>query len=342
MITFMILAALLIVIAVVLIALPLLKPVRAGLLPSAWTALACAGVLLIGSTLLYARLSNWSWSKSAQAGSPGAMVERLVHKLDRHPDDLDGWLMLGRSYVVLKEYPLAVRAYRHADRLAGGKNADALLGEAQALILINGSELMGRGGRLIERALALAPRDPRALFFGAAAALHRGNLPLARQRFHALLALNPPANVKALVKHQLAAIDGKPAPGPVEAARKGAPPADTAAASTTIRIRVRLAPALADRAPPKAPLYVFVRDPGRGGPPLAVRRLASRFPQTVELTPADSMIPGHAFTSGERVEVVARIAPSGNPIDASGDLSGSVADRVGHGPVTLLIDHVTP
>jgi len=342
MITFTVLAALLIVIAVVLIALPLVRPVRAGLLPSAWTALACAGVLLVGSTLLYAKLSNWSWSKSSGTASPESMVEGLVHKLDRHPDDLDGWLMLGRSYLVLKEYPLAVRAYRHADRVAGGRNADALLGEAEALILINGSELMGRGGRLIERALALAPRDPRALFFGATAAMHRGDLPLARKRFHALLAMNPPANVKALVQHQLAAIDGKLPPPPAEAVHNGAPAADFATASTAIRVRVRLAPALAGRAPPKAPLYVFVRDPGRRGPPLAVRRLTSRFPQTVELTPADSMIPGHAFTSGERVEVVARIAPSGNPIDASGDLSGNVADRVGHGPVTLLIDHVTP
>lgn len=342
MITFMVLAALLIVIAVVLIAVPLLKPVRAGLLPSAWTALACAGVLLVGSALLYARLSNWSWSGSSGTASPESMVEGLVHKLDRHPDDLDGWLMLGRSYVVLEEYPLAVRAYRHADRVAGGTNANALLGEAEALILIDGSELVGRAGRLIERALALAPRDPRALFFGAAAALHRGDLPLARARFHALLALNPPANVKALVQQQLAAIDGKLPPTSTAAVRQAAPAATTGADTPTILVRVNLSPALAGRAPPKAPLYVFVRDPGRQGPPLAVRRLASRFPQTVELTPADSMIPGHAFTSGERVEVVARIAPSGNPIDASGDLSGRVAGRVGHGPVMLLIDHVTP
>ena len=34
--------------------------------------------------------------------------------------------MLGRSYVVLQEYPLALRAFERADRLSGGKNAEAL------------------------------------------------------------------------------------------------------------------------------------------------------------------------------------------------------------------------
>ncbi len=341
MITFFALAAILLVIAVGLIAVPLLKPVRSGALPSAWwTALACAAVLLIGSALLYAKLSIGPSSRPSKA-SPQSMVERLVHHLGRHPADLDGWMMLGRSYVVLKEYPLALRAYRQADRVAGGKNADALLGQAEALILINGTEFLGRAGRLIERALVLAPHDPQVLFFAAAAALHRGDLPLARARFNELLALNPPAPVQTLIERELATIAAKGSPGPT-LANSAAPRAHIEADPAPIRVTVRLAPALAGRVPPAAPLYVFVEDPRQPGPPLAVKRLASHFPQTVELTMADAMIPGRSFTSGERVEVIARIAPSGSPMDASGDLSGKAPERVGQGPITLLIDHVTP
>jgi cytochrome c-type biogenesis protein CcmH len=341
MITFLALAALLLVIAVGLIAVPLLKPVRSGALPSArWTALACAAVLLLGSALLYAKLSIGP-SGHPSSASPQTMVERLVRHLGRHPGDLDGWMMLGRSYVVLKEYPLALRAYQQADRVAGGKNADALLGEAETLILINGAEFLGHAGRLIERALVLAPHDPQALFFGAAAALHRGDLPLARARFNELLALNPPAPVKTLVEQELSSIDGKHSPG-ASVADPAAAQAGAAADPPAIRVTVRLAPALAGRAPPAAPLYVFVEDPRQPGPPLAVKRLSSRFPRIVQLTTADAMIPGRVFTSGERVEVIARIAPSGNPMDASGDLSGEAPDRVGQGPITVLINHVTP
>ena len=77
-----------------------------------WTAIAAAAVLVIGSAALYPAWSNWSWRKSPGVASPEGMVERLVHQLNDHPDDVDGWLMLGRSYVALQEYPLAVRAYR--------------------------------------------------------------------------------------------------------------------------------------------------------------------------------------------------------------------------------------
>jgi hypothetical protein len=63
----------------------------------------------------------------------------------------------------------------------------------------------------------------------------------------------------------------------------------------------------------------------------------------VELTPADSMVPGRAFSAGQKVQVVARIARSGNPIAGSGDPFGEVAYLVGHdGLVNIVIDHVTP
>jgi len=207
MIVFMILAAALAATCVAVIAVPLLKPVPSKAATAPWTAIAATGVLVIGSAALYATWSNWSWHKSPGVQSPEGMVERLVHQLNDHPDDVAGWLMLGRSYVVLQEYPLAVRAYQRADRAAGGRSADALVGEAEALSLIDDSQLTGQAGQLIERALAIDPSSPQALFFGAAAALRRGELPLARTRFTKLLALNPPANVKAILEQEISGID---------------------------------------------------------------------------------------------------------------------------------------
>ena len=110
-----------------------------------------------------------------------------------------------------------------------------------------------------------------------------------------------------------------------------------------MRVHIELSPELSKAAPDAAPLFVFVRDPAQPGPPLAAKRLARRFPQTVELTPADSMVPGRVFAAGQSVQVVARIARSGNPLAGSGDPFGEVAYRVGHdGLVNIVIDHVTP
>ena len=213
MIVFIILAALLAASCVAVIAVPLLKPVPSKASAAPWTAIAAGIVLVVGSVGLYATWSNWSWHKSPNIASPEGMVERLVHRLNDHPDDVAGWLMLGRSYVVLQEYPLAVRAYERADRAARGRSADALVGEAEALTLIDDSQLSGQAGELIERALAIDPASPQALFFGAAAAMRRGELPLARSRFTRLLALNPPANVKAILEQEISGIDARLAAG---------------------------------------------------------------------------------------------------------------------------------
>jgi hypothetical protein len=107
-------------------------------------------------------------------------------------------------------------------------------------------------------------------------------------------------------------------------------------------VNVTLAPALAGSAG-DAPLFVFVRDPTGAGPPLAVKRLSSHFPQSVALGAADSMIPGRFLSAGQSVRVVARIARSGNPIGASGDPVGEISYRVGQeGAVSLVIDHLMP
>jgi cytochrome c-type biogenesis protein CcmH len=255
--------------------------------------------------------------------------------------------MLGRSYTVLQQYPLAVRAFQRADRLAGGRNADALIGQAEALALSDETELDRRAGRLVEQALALDPQSGKALFFGAAAALRRGELPVARERFAKLLSLNPPESIKPLLQKQIEAIDQRMAAGPAQ--DSSAPPAgqpQVAAATDTgakVRINVTVAPGLAQSASGSSPLFVFVRDPQRPGPPLAVKRLDSHFPQTVELSALDSMLPGRAIAAGEKVQVVARIARSGNPVGASGDPFGESAYMVGHdGLINIVIDRVTP
>ena len=339
---FLVLAAALTIAGVVAVTIPLLRPAPAGAPPARWAALGAAGLLVIGSAALYVSWSNWPWRASASADSPEGMVARLARQLERDPQNLDGWLMLGRSYTVLQEYPLAVRSFERAERLSGGKSAEALIGEAEALALEDESELDGRAARLIEQALALAPDSPKALFFGATVALRRGELPLARARLAKLLGLNPPDNVRAILEQQISAIDQKLA----ATSGAAAPPAPDHALGATeppvVRVNVTLAPALA-AASAGAPLFVFVRDPGAAGPPLAVKRLDSHFPQRVALTPSDSMVPGRVFAAGQSVQVVARIARSGSAVAARGDPFGEVTYRVGRdGLVSLVIDRLTP
>src|SRR3977135_3979339 len=259
MVTFVLLAAALTVAGVIAVVIPLLRGGAGAAAPGpgAGAGVAATVLLVIGSAVLYVSWSNWPWRTETPGDSPQSMVARLARELARAPQNLEGWLMLGRSYIALQEYPLALRAFERADRLSDGKNADALTGEAETLALTDEAELNGRAGRLIERALALAPDSGKALFFGAAVAARRGDLPLARARFVKLLGMDPPANVRPLIEQQITAIDaqlgGAPPPGGA-AAPPQSPAANPGAGG---RVNVTLAPSLA-AAVGASPLFLFV------------------------------------------------------------------------------------
>ena len=218
MIVFILFVTLLIAIAAGLIVVPLIRPLRTQVPPARWTALLVCAVLAAGSVGLYLKSSNWPWKRYPGVASPQSPIITLIDHLDRDPKDIDDWLKLGRSYIIVQEYPFAVRAFARANQVADGRNATALVGEAEAMILIHDSSLEGRAGQLIDEALAIDPTSPQALFFGAAEAMRLGDLPLARARFSKLLAMNPPAQVKTMLKQEITAIDAKLDPKTVDPA----------------------------------------------------------------------------------------------------------------------------
>jgi cytochrome c-type biogenesis protein CcmH len=321
--------------AAVLVALPLLRARRDSRPAAAVAAAVMLFVMLLGGAALYAAFSNYQWAESSSvADTPAAMTAKLAARLAARPDDLQGWLMLGRSYTVLEQYPLAVRAYQRADRLANGQNAEAIVGVAESLVAQDPDQMNGAAGRLFERALALEPGNSKALFYSSFAALGRGELPLARERFEKMLALNPPPQVRDILEQRIAAIDESMRGGGAAAAATG---------SARIQVHVTLAPAVAARVPAGAVLYVAARDPQSPGPPLAVKQLPAVFPVDVELTTADAMLPTRHIADGQQLEVVARIALGGKPTATSGDPFGQVGYHVGQdGKRNIAIDRLAP
>ena len=339
MIGFAAIAAALTVLVAAIILWPLLRSAET---PRARIAASIVFVLLAGgAAALYARWSNYVFDAPVEANTPAEMVAKLARRLEQQPGDVAGWLMLGRSYAALGQFPLAQRAYQRADRLENGRNAEALAGWAEALVLQADGKIDERAGRMFEQALALQPDSEKALFYGAIVAQRRGDNAVAATRFEKLLAFDPPADVRPIIERQIAQLKGLAS---APAAGVAATASTTATASETPKVRasVRIAPALANDLPADAVLFVFVRVPGQPGPPLAVKRLVARLPTDVELTPADAMMPGRSFATGDRVEVSAKISRTGSATPSSGDLVGHVALTVGRGTADILIDSRTP
>jgi cytochrome c-type biogenesis protein CcmH len=332
---FIIGAALLSLLAGAFVAQPLWRSRGAGA-RTPQIALAAALALIGAAALLYLRLGNRGWSDTAVMAQTHQSIPVLARRLERNPQDMEGWLALGEAYSQIARYSMAERSFERANRLAPAGNAQALAGIAESLLLGGDRADEPVASQYLERALRLDPKSPKALFYGAVDAYQQGRLELARERFAAMLTLSPPESVRVALQRQIEQIDKQ--------MRDAQTPAAGAAsdAATAIHLHVTLAPALADKVPPDASLFIFVRAP-EGGAPLAVKRSSVRLPQDLELSAADAMIAGHGVQPGQSVTVVARISVSGSPLPQGGDLYGEIKAVAGHsGSRALQIDRLSP
>jgi cytochrome c-type biogenesis protein CcmH len=372
-ITFLIVCVVMVVAALALLLVPLLRnvPAEGKAKAPAPRAVPMAVLLMIGlplaATAFYGATSNFPWDNQGLLGEGGGhaqdggsmdeVVAKLQERLKASPGDLEGWRMLGRSYLVSSRFDEAVAAYEKASALTGGKNADIELDLAEALVLTDKPENQERAKSIIDAALAANDSNQKALWYSGLMAARTGDTETAKARFSKLLESNPPPQIREILVAQLAEL-GVTVPSEAGAAAPagmgsmgggmgsgaGTAPAAAEASGRTLRVAVSIDPALASRLEPGTPLFVSAREAGIPGPPIAAVRISSdQLPTTVVLSDANSMIEGRNLSSVDEVQVVARIAFGGTPVAASGDLSGEARHRKGApADLSVVIDKVTP
>jgi cytochrome c-type biogenesis protein CcmH len=216
---FVLLAGAMALVAGGLVAWPLLRHVA----PSRALGVTLMAGLPLAAGAYYAATSAQFWRQphpSVPAGMPDprAMVASLEAKLRARPDDPAGWMMLGRSYLVLQDPGRAVAAYERAVALTGERDVEALIGLGEALVAGNEAEFTGRAGPLFERSLELAPDDARALWYGGIVSMRRGDRDTTRQRWQRLAAQDVPAEVRAALERAITSLDGAVQSGSTAAA----------------------------------------------------------------------------------------------------------------------------
>ncbi len=213
---FLVTAALLSLVAVVLVAWPLWRG-HAGAHSRGLAA--GLGVLVpLLAAMIYLRASNHDWSAATvppAAGMPsiGPAIAGLEARLAANPEDPAGWFLLGNSYLATGRPRDAVTALERAVGLMPGDDAaeEAELSLAEARILTGDPDMALEAERTIDRILAATPDHPRALWYGGVLALSRGDEALARARWVPLLALSPPEDIRAFVVDRLAEMSGESA-----------------------------------------------------------------------------------------------------------------------------------
>lgn len=119
-----------------------------------------------------------------------ANVAKLAARLEQNPGDVQGWIMLGRSYATLEKYNEAANAFAKATALKSD-DADLLSDYAFALAMANGQRLQGRPLEIINRALKLDPDNPKALELAGSAAFESKNYSQAITYWQKLLQKTP-------------------------------------------------------------------------------------------------------------------------------------------------------
>ena len=336
-------AALLTAVAVAILVLPLLKQRR---LTGRWSALGLGVSFAIVPVAfaLYQYVSTWNPEGQDRANRGTALVKELATRLERSPDDVDGWQFLGRTYLQLGDYEQASRAYREAWNRTPQPDSELKLAFAEAQILSDRATLGGDAGRLVEQVLVDDPANPKALWYGGLVAFELGHEEDVKARWSRLLALNPPAEIATMLRTQLAALGETPPAGSAGAAAGGGavPRSSAAVSGPSVQLDVSLgAGRSAQQLPATAALFIFARAPG-GGPPLAViRQPATAVPGRFTLSDANSMIPGRSLGDYAEITLVARLSKSGQPIEQPGDWKGQALFRPKEGgAVALVIDQV--
>lgn len=150
--------------------------------PSRKTGLALVLLIPILAVLAYGILGNPRALDPAEvAGKPqmtpeqiNAMVAKLAERMQANPDDLQGWVMLGRSYKALGRYADAAEAFAKGEKIIAD-DPDLLASYAETLAMAGGKGLAGKPRQLVEKALKIAPEHGHSLFLAGAAAMEAGD-----------------------------------------------------------------------------------------------------------------------------------------------------------------------
>ena len=288
------------------------------------------------------------------------MVARLAERLEKEPDNVDGWVILARSYYTQRKFAEAAAAYEKLVALVPDE-ADVYADYADALAMAQGKRIAGKPLELVNKALTLDPNQWKALAMAGTEAFDRkdykgavsyweklkanaGDSPIAKQIQASIdearqlggMPPSPTAAAPAIAQAQPgAAMKGSPT--------KGGAPA-MASSSKNVSGTVALDKSLVGKTSPGDTVFVYARPADGSKMPVALTRAQVKdLPLKFTLDDTMAMNPQVKISGFEDVILVARVSKSGSAMPASGDLEGLTKPvKVGTKDIAVTIDRALP
>ena len=312
--------------------------------PAILTAVVLAVALPLGSMGMY------MWVGQPEALNPLAlktpdqvdpkdltkMAQTLAEKLQDKPDNLQGWVMLGRTYRTLENFDAALRAYDSALKLSD--DDDLKLERIEVIAMQRQGQFEGEPWNVIREVLQRDPQHFGALLTAGSASYAEGKFAEAlkywEQARKPLDANNP----------DLAGLESAIA---TVRERLGMPPAKAAPAAASglnVTGQVNLSASLKSKASPNDVVFIYATPANGDRMPLAIfKTTVSQLPFNFTLDDSTAMAPDRKLSAAGEVMVKVRVTKSGNAMPQSGDLSGSLGPvKVGAKGLKLEIKDQIP
>lgn len=267
-----------------------------------------------------------------------AMVAKLAERLQDNPADGEGWLMLARSYNSLGRYPEASAAFGRAMSLLPA-DAQLLSDYADTLAMAQNRSLTGEPEKIIKRALAVDPRNIKALALSGSAAFERKDYLGAIGEWRKVLEIVPAdSNVATRIRSSIADAETKSGNSSLSVT--------PSASAVTLSVKgvVSLDSKLRSQVTGTDTVFIFARAVDGPRMPLAIKRMtANELPARFMLDDSMGMAGGPKLSDHKQVIVGARISRSGDATQRPGDLQGySEPVATGNDNVRVNISEVAP
>ncbi len=320
--------------------------------PHRWSAVAVALLTPIAAGALYWQIGT-PGALSAGAATAidpnqpsreqiNAMIAQVKQRLEKEPDNVEGWTILARTHYTIGNFQEAASAYATLSVLVP-YDADLLADYADALAMSQGRNFAGKPMELVRLALTIDPTQWKALAMSGSEAFDRKDYRAAAdfwQRLHDTAPADSPIRQRIQASiDEARSLGGLPA---VAQAPQGA--AASSGEGRSVSGTVTLSPQLASKVRPDDSVFVFARPADGSRMPVAVvRARVSELPLRFTLDDSRAMAPTAKISALSEVMVNARVSRSGNAIPASGDLEGATEKvKVGTQGMSLVIDRAIP
>ena len=315
--------------------------------PAVWTAVVLAVALPISAMGFY------MWVGQPEALNPMALkspeqvdqkdlaklAETLADKLQSQPENLQGWVMLGRTYRTLENFDASLKAYDTALKLSA--DDDLQLERIEVMAMQRQGNFDGEPWRVIREILQKDPQHFGALLTAGSASYAGGKYADALKYWEQArkpLEANHP-DLPGLENAIDTVRDKMGLPAKAASTGSSGPSGPAAASALNVSGQVSLSAALKAKASPNDAVFVYATPANGDRMPLAIMKTTvSQLPLNFTLDDSTAMTPERKLSTAGEVLIKVRVSKSGNAMPQTGDLTGASDGPVKVGAKGLKIE----